>query len=111
ALLRKNPTATDLWDERKINSDIDPDADAFLNAATFPDDVRPPSRFSREFHKATHHYVDIRYEPSNADHPVSDPPADEEENILTSYEQNLEAVKDEEADDGDRAVALCWIFH
>src|SRR2546425_8507388 len=55
ALLRKNPIAYDVWNGKKINSDTDPAADAFMHASTFPDDVRPPSQFSQEFHRPTHH--------------------------------------------------------
>src|SRR3954463_1682067 len=64
-LLRKNPIAYDRWEERRINSDKDAAADAFMNASPSPDDSRPPSRFSREFHRSTHHYVNFRHAPND----------------------------------------------
>ncbi len=110
-LLRKNPAAHDLWTDRRINSENDPDVDAFFHAATFPDDVRPPSTFSREFHHGTHHYVNIRYAPGTpSPSSVALPPG--EENILTSYRANIASVKaGTRVPDDQRAVALCWIFH
>jgi len=112
ALLRKNPTAYDRWQERKINSDTDAAANAFLNASTFPDDVRPPSRFSREFHHSTHHYVDFRYAPNDRDRGDGEPAVDEE-NILTTYRANLATLKStsDKVSNADKAVALCWIIH
>src|SRR4051812_38156313 len=104
-VLRKNPTAYDRWEERRINSDTDVAANAFLNASTFPDDVRPPSRFSREFHRSTDHYVNFRYAPKDAKGGDGEPPADEA-NILTSYRANLATVKGNKAkaSEADRAV-------
>src|SRR4051794_29219273 len=111
-LLRKNPTAHDLWDERKINSDDDPAVDAFLNASTFPDDVRPPSRFSKQYHRSTHHYVTFRYDPADPSRNSTEPAADDE-NLLTSYRDYVATVRGERAraTDAEKAVALCWIFH
>jgi hypothetical protein len=95
-----------------INSDTDLGANAFLNASTFPDDVRPPSQFSREFHRSKHHYVNFLYAPKDPNKSIVDPPADEE-NILTTYRANLATVKDKRAGISPeaKAVALCWIFH
>jgi hypothetical protein len=111
-LLRKNPIAYDRWEERRTNSDRDPAADAFMNAATFPDDVRAPSQFAREFHHSKHHYVSFRYDPREPNRTIVEPPADEE-NILTSYRKYIETVKGTKAGiaDTDKAVALAWIFH
>jgi len=114
ALLRKNPTAYDLWTGRKINSDTDPDADAFMHASTWADDVRPPSLFSKDFHRSPHHYVNQPYAPSGTSSSVSktQAPADEE-SILSTYRANLAIVKSTrpEVTDAARAIALCWIFH
>jgi hypothetical protein len=112
ALLRKNPLAHDLWTGKKINSDTDPAADAFMHGATYADDVRPPSLFSPEFHHATHHYVNFRYVPKDEGENVGEPPAGEE-NLLTTYAGYVATVKSRQADvsDAKRAIALCWIFH
>jgi hypothetical protein len=112
ALLRKNPTAYDLWNGKKINSDTDPAADAFMHASTFADDVRPPSLFGKQFHLPKHHYVNIRYATQDPGNRNGEPPTDDE-NILTSYRANLATVKSGKADVSDekKAIALCWIFH
>jgi hypothetical protein len=111
-LLRKHPLAYDLWTGKKINSDIDPAADAFLQASTLADDVRPPSRFSPEFHHSTHHYVNYRFTPRDEGENVAEPPAGEE-NILTTYLSNLATVKSTQPGTSDerKAIALSWIFH
>jgi hypothetical protein len=112
ALLRKNPCAYDLWTGKKINSDTDPAADAFMQASTFPDDVRPPSRFSQEFHHPVHHYVNFRYTPKQDANSVA-PPPENEESLLTTYLANLATVKSHQRSisDQQKALALCWIFH
>jgi hypothetical protein len=111
-MLRRNPAAYDLWEGRKINSDTDPAADAFLNASTFPDAVRPPSTFSREYHRSTHHYVTYRYVPGDPDAGKVEAPPDEE-NLLTTYRANLATVKstDRRVSAREKAIALSWIFH
>jgi hypothetical protein len=114
ALLRKNPTAHDLWTGRKINSDTDPDLDAFLHASTWADDVRPPSLFSKEFHRSPHHFVTFRYGSSDtAPRAASSERPTEEESILKSYRDNLAIVKSTrpEVSEAAKAIALCWIFH
>jgi hypothetical protein len=112
ALLRKNPAAYDLWTGKMINSDVDPAADAFMQASTFADDVRPPSRFSAEFHRATHHYVTFRIATGDADKAPGEPPADGE-NLLTAYRKHLETLTSTDASvtAEKKAIALCWIFH
>jgi hypothetical protein len=111
ALLRKNPLAYDLWTGKKINSDTDPAADAFMQASTFADDVRPPSRFSQEFHHPTHHYVTFRYV-TRDDGKRSGEPSDEE-NLITTYLANIAILKSHQpgVSDARKALALCWIFH
>jgi S1/P1 Nuclease len=111
ALLRKNPAAYDLWTGKKINSDTDPAADAFMQASTFADDVRPPSRFSQEFHHPTHHYVTFRFSTKDDGKREGDPL--EEENLLTTYLANMATVKSHQpgVTDAKKALALCWIFH
>src|SRR4051812_14504252 len=50
ALLRKNPLSRELWGDPKLQGVTDADAEAFMNASTFPDDVRPPSKLSKVYH-------------------------------------------------------------
>jgi hypothetical protein len=111
-LLRKNPAAYDLWTGKKINSDIDPAADAFMHASTFADDVRPPSHFSKEFHRPTHHYVDFRYRPGDPENTGREP-APDEENLLTTYRTRIATLKSNKpgVSAAEKAVALCWIVH
>jgi hypothetical protein len=111
-LLRKNPAAHDLWTGKKINSDTDPAADAFMHASTFADDVRPPSLFAPDFHHSAHHYVTFRYTPRDEGENIAAPTADEE-SLLTTYARYLATVKSTgaAASDAQKALALCWIFH
>ena len=111
ALLRKNPAAYDLWTGKKINSDTDPAADAFMQASTFPDDVRPPSRFSQEFHHPTHHYVTFRFNTKDEGNRSGEPL--DEDNLVTTYLANMAIVKSHQAGvtDARKALALCWIIH
>jgi hypothetical protein len=111
-LLRKNPAAHDLWTGKKINSDTDPAADAFMHASTFADDVRPPSLFAAQFHHPTHHYVSFRYTPREEGENLAAPPANEE-NLISTYQVNLATLRSHQAgvSDEKKALALCWIFH
>ena len=42
-----------------------------------------------------------------------DPPEPKttDENIVTILRRNVELVRNEKADAGEQAVALCWVFH
>jgi len=112
--LRKHPAAgTDLWTKGGVNG-TDKDLNLFLNAATFPDDVRfshGPNRFHDpmfdKFHKEPNHFVDFEFKP-----PAKAPgdPA-KGDTILNTYQANVATVKDENADGAAQAVALSWIIH
>jgi hypothetical protein len=114
AALKNHPAAsTDLWTRGGING-TDTDLNLFLNAATFPDDVRfshGPNRFHDpkfdRFHKEPNHFVDFEFKPP-AKMP-GDPAMGD--TILNTYKANLAMVRDENVDDADQAVALSWIFH
>jgi hypothetical protein len=111
SLLRKNPAVYDLWTGKKISSDHDPAADAFMHASTFPDDVRPPSRFSQEFHHAAHHYVTYRFAAKDEGKRSAD--SSDDENLITTYLANVALIKSNQPglSDAKKAIALCWIFH
>jgi hypothetical protein len=114
AVLRNHPAAgTDLWTTGGINGD-DMQLNLFLNAATFPDDVRHshgPNRFHDpsfdKFHKEPNHFVDFEFRPPS-ESPGDPPPGD---TLLNTYRANVATVKDPNADDADQAVALSWIIH
>ena len=77
-----------------------------MNASTFPDDIRPPSKFSKEFHRSTHHYVTFRFTPQDPNRSIVEPPADEE-NLLTTYKAYVATVKSRNPDVSaeDKAIA------
>jgi hypothetical protein len=111
ALLRRNPVAHDLWTGKKINSDTDPALDAFMQASTFPDDVRPPSLFSAEYHHGTEHYVTFRLGLKDDGKRSADPTEDDD--LFASYAAYTATVKSHqpEVSDARKALALCWILH
>jgi S1/P1 Nuclease len=116
AALRAHPAmGTDLWTNGGINGPNEK-LNAFLNAATFPDDVRfgtfqPTTKFHdgnfKKYHKKLDHYINFPYTPPD----LKAGPVSSGENILESYKAHIAVVKDANAKKDDQAVALSWIFH
>jgi hypothetical protein len=79
------------------------DAALFMLAARWPDDVRDDPRY----HRPVWHYVNIPFRPGRADQGEV-PPG---ENVLTAFAQQRATLRDPDARDADRAVALCWVLH
>ena len=104
-ILKDNPLADTLWKGRDVNSSDDELVNLFLNAATFPDDVRPPSPLSKEFHHGPDHYVNFQLTDDGKIGPTIG-----DGNLLVSYQKNLDAVGTG-MNAKDRAVALSWVFH
>ncbi len=118
AAFAKHPAIqTDLWKKFGTAND-DPIKKLFMNAATFPDDVRfsqfqPNTRFHdpsfKPFHKKFAHFIDFQYRPPS-DKPGL-PVTNEPMTLLNTYQDNVTLVRDPNADDTNQAVALSWIFH
>jgi hypothetical protein len=105
-ILKGHPAADSLWQDRDINSPDDAIVNLFMNAATFPDDARPPSPggFS-SFHRKFNHYVNFRLDKDGMIGAAEGPG-----NLLLSYKLNLQATTSG-VEVEDRAVALSWVFH
>lgn len=94
---------------------VDANEWAFLNAAVWPDMVRPgrekPTEITK-YHRSPWHYINIPYvAPSAAGHistaSFSIPPT----NILSALSNTLATLSDRKASPADRAVSLCWVMH
>ena len=118
AALQAHPgMGTDLWSNGGINGP-DKKLNAFLNAATFPDDVKssqfmPTTKFHdgtfKQYDKRIDHYINIGFDSQTT---VSDTPSiPTGESLLSTYKLNVATVRDQNAADKDQAVALSWIFH
>jgi S1/P1 Nuclease len=94
---------------------VDTNEWAFLNAAVWPDMVRPGRDKSVEitkYHRSPWHYINIPYvAPSAADHisatSFSIPPT----NILSALSNSLATLAERRALPVERAVSLCWVMH
>jgi hypothetical protein len=116
AALQAHPgMGTDLWTNGSINGP-DKTLNAFLNAATFPDDVRfgpltPTTKFHdanfKKYHKKLDHYINLPFTPPDS----QAGPAPPGENLTIAYKSHVAMVKNAGANPADQAVSLSWIFH
>ena len=107
ALLKTHPHFETKWKPKLTQSFVGPeerDLLLFMLAARWPDDIRGDT----SFHHGTWHYINFPYTPAGQPGSVQtvEPLP---ENVLSAYQANLDIVRG--AAPGDRAVALCWIFH
>jgi hypothetical protein len=107
ALLMTHPQFETMWKPKLTQSFLAPeerDLYLFMLAARWPDDIRGDPAF----HHAAWHYINFPYKPEGQPASVQtvEPPP---ENILNAFETNLAIVRGTAP--GDRAVALCWLFH
>jgi len=107
ALLTTHPQFETKWKPQLNQSFVPPDErDVFLFmlAARWPDDIRT----NPAFHHGTWHFINLPYKPEGQPASVQtvEPPP---ENVLSAYQANLDIVRGTAT--GDRAVALCWVFH
>ena len=107
ALLTTHPQFETKWKPQLNQSFVPPDErDVFLFmlAARWPDDIRT----NPAFHHGTWHFINLPYKPEGQPASVQtvEPPP---ENVLSAYQANLDIVRGIAT--GDRAVALCWVFH
>jgi S1/P1 Nuclease len=92
---------------------------AFLNAAVWPDMVRPARSEDREkpveitkYHRSPWHYINIPYVwPPDSTRISASSFAIPTTNILWALSNQLEALRDLRAPAPDRAVSLCWVLH
>ncbi len=77
----------------------------FALAARWPDDIRRTKQ-----HRSAWHYINIPFKPNDQPNSVTAKPH-ANPNILFAFAENMEQIKAKETTDGDKAVALCWVFH
>lgn len=107
ALLKTHPQYDALWKESlEILKPEDRDEALFMFAARWADDARP----FPQFHHDKWHYVNVPFIPPGQPDSVK-PPESPKESILTAFAENLAVVKNPNAKDYEKAVALCWLFH
>jgi S1/P1 Nuclease len=107
ALLRQHPQYDKMWAKQiERVAPEDRDQALFMLAARWPDDIRDDP----DYNQPSWHYTDIPFKPvGQPDSVVTvNPP---EPNIETAFRQNVNVVQERKSTDGERAVALCWIFH
>ncbi len=106
-LLKKHPQYDSLWKESlEIIKPEDRDEVLFMLAARWADDIRPLP----QYHHDKWHYVNVPFIPPGQPDSFKAPePA--KESILTAFAENLAVVKNPKAQDFEKAVALCWLFH
>jgi hypothetical protein len=93
----------------------DPDAFAFMEASTWPDNIRSNNHPSHAEHHGVWHYVDY---PMNPEHVEADPAPVEHwdgtsdpANLLQALEKNEKELADPNTPGDRRAIALCWVLH
>ena len=109
-----NSTATPLLIEGRLDKESTPEAKAerlFMEMATWPDEVRPPSEYSKAFHHDTWHYINFVYVPPGTPVTFIKPEEITAERIYEAFARNAGIVADPKVSDAEKAVALCWIFH
>jgi S1/P1 Nuclease len=81
----------------------------FMKAARWPDDVRDDDQYGGDA-RAVWHYINFPFVPDGQPDTVKpkDPAAT---NIFTAFEEQSTLARKKDADDDERAVALCWVFH
>lgn len=93
----------------------DPDAYAFMEAATWPDNIRSNDHPDHAEHHPTWHYIDYPVNPDNV--PGAEMPNEtwdgksDPENILQALQKETKELSDPDTAPDRRAIALCWVIH
>ncbi len=102
-----------------VPAGVDTNEWAFLNAAVWPDMVRPARSGDAEkpetitkYHRSPWHYINIPYVlPSDADQIKASSFTIPATNILWALSNALAEVADAKLSPAERAVSLCWVEH
>ena len=102
-----------------VPAGVDTNEWAFLNAAVWPDMVRPARAGDPEkpesitkYHRSPWHYINIPYVlPSDADQIKASSFTIPETNVLWALSNAIVEVADSKRSGADWAVSLCWISH
>ncbi|MDV3002542.1 MAG: hypothetical protein N5P05_004197 (plasmid) [Chroococcopsis gigantea SAG 12.99] len=106
AILKKHPEYESRWQPMLAKvAEGDRDTLLFMLAAKWPDDIRRNPTYDRP----TWHYINIPFKPQGQPDTVvvKQPP---DVNILSAIQENLN-ILNSNISDGEKAIALCWIFH
>jgi hypothetical protein len=117
-LLRQHPHYASLL-ATNVPYHVDTNEWAFLNAAVWPDMVRPARSGGREksteitkYHHSAWHYINIPYVwPADAALIAASSFTVPETNILWALTNTINTLKDSGAAPPDKAVDLCWVMH
>jgi hypothetical protein len=117
-LLRQHPHYALLL-ATNVPAGVDTNEWAFLNAAVWPDMVRPARGEDREkpaeitkYHRSPWHYINIPYVwPSDSSKISASSFTTPPTNILWALSNQLDVLRDPKASAPDRAVSLCWVLH
>jgi hypothetical protein len=116
-LLRQHPHYAILL-ATNVPPGVSPDEWAFLNAASWPDMVRPSRRGDSEkpesitkYHRSPWHYINTPFIPPNdpqkATLTFSIPPT----NVIWALSNALAILGNKSLPAQDRAISLCWVLH
>lgn len=110
AILKQHPEFSTAWSSRlsalSRPTEEEKDLYLFMLAARWADDIRGTD----EYHHSTWHYINLPYKmPGQSDGVRPLPP--DPDNIVRAYDLNLGKAKDPRQPAGDRAIAVCWVFH
>lgn len=124
AILKQHP----YYDNMLVNdlpTGVDAGEWAFARAASWADDVRPPTPAypttkpagATNYHRASWHYKDVPYSPDKSFKMPAETgsttvsPGAEPGDALTALAKNRDVLADAKASPADRAVALTWVEH
>jgi hypothetical protein len=110
AIMKSHPTPSLTLDRAKEEpGDQEKTERLLMEMATWSDEVRPPSGFSKEFHRDTRHYIHLPYVPEGSQ--VKPATLVEKDRLFEAMRRNADIVASKESTDAEKAVALCWLFH
>ena len=107
-LLKHHPHYESRWARLLSQRSDDEERRLFLCmlAARWPDDVRG----EKPYDHPDWHFIDYPFKPTSQPATVqTEPPR--EPDVVTALEENLAVLRKANAQDSDKAVALCWLFH
>jgi len=101
-ILKAHPQFAPRW-QSKYDSlpDMQKDLFLFMAAARWPDDVKGTTYDHPDWH---YYAIPVTFYP-----PIRNPR--NRTTVLFSLQNNLNIVKSQSANQGNKAIALCWVFH
>ena len=101
-LLRQHPHFGSKWKPGVAGSGVEPDLYLFMQAAMWPDVIRGDPKYDQP----EWHYINRVYSPDGTAFQPG-----QKQNVLTALERCKLRFAAPTTRPGDRAIALCWIFH